>query len=39
MTHPNKIRVLEPFIGMVLFIVLAIYVVNAFNTGGFAATR
>lgn len=33
MTHPNKIRVLEPFIGMVLFIVLAIYVVNAFNTG------
>ncbi len=33
MTHPNKIRVLEPFIGMALFIVLAIYVVNAFNTG------
>lgn len=33
MSHPNKIRVLEPFIGMVLFIVLAVYGVNAFNTG------
>lgn len=33
MTQPNKIRVLEPFIGMVLFIILAIYGVNAFNTG------
>ena len=33
MEHPRKIRVLEPFIGMVLFIILAIYGVNAFNTG------
>lgn len=33
MTQPNKVRVLEPFIGMVLFIILAIYAVNVFNTG------
>lgn len=32
-THPNKIRVLEPFIGLALFIVAAVYFVNAFNSG------
>ena len=33
MNHPNKIRVLEPFIGLAIFIVAAIYLVNVFNTG------
>jgi len=33
MENPKKIRVLEPFIGMVIFIVAVIYGVNAFNTG------
>jgi hypothetical protein len=39
MNHPNKIRVLEPFIGMALFIVAAIYLVNVFNTGNWAWFR
>ena len=33
MKHPNKIRVIEPFLGLALFVVAAIYLVNAFNTG------
>jgi hypothetical protein len=33
MDNPKKVRVLEPFIGMALFIVAVIYIVNAFNTG------
>lgn len=33
MNHPNKIRVLEPFIGLVVFVVAAIYLINVFNTG------
>ncbi len=33
MKHPSKIRVLEPFVGMALFIVAAIYLLNVFNTG------
>lgn len=33
MTHPNKIRVLEPFIGMAVFIMAAIYLINVFNSG------
>lgn len=32
MKHPNQIRVLEPFIGIVIFGVLVIYLVNVFNT-------
>ena len=33
MNHPSKVRVLEPFIGMAIFIVAVIYIINAFNTG------
>jgi len=33
MTHPKKIRVLEPFLGMALFVIATIYLVNAFNSG------
>lgn len=33
MTHPHKIRVIEPFIGLAIFVVAAIYLVNVFNTG------
>lgn len=33
MDNPKKVRVLEPFIGMALFIVAVIYIINAFNTG------
>lgn len=33
MNQPTKMRVLEPFIGMALFIVATVYLVNAFNTG------
>lgn len=33
MTQPNKIRVFEPFVGLVLFALAAIYLVNVFNTG------
>ena len=33
MTHPTKIRVLEPFIGMAVFIIAAIYLINVFNSG------
>ena len=33
MENPKKVRVLEPFIGMAVFIVAVIYIINAFNTG------
>ena len=33
MTQPNKIRVFEPFLGLILFALAAIYLVNVFNTG------
>jgi hypothetical protein len=33
MKHPGKIRVIEPFIGLILFAVFAIYFVNVLNTG------
>ena len=33
MDNPKKVRVLEPFIGMVIFIVAVIYIINVFNTG------
>jgi len=33
MENPKKVRVLEPFIGMAIFIVAVIYIINAFNTG------
>ncbi|HEX6386190.1 MAG TPA: hypothetical protein VF177_16080 [Anaerolineae bacterium] len=32
MKHPNQIRVLEPFIGIIIFGVLVVYLVNVFNT-------
>jgi hypothetical protein len=33
MNHPSKIRIIEPFIILVLFVVLAVYLLNVFNTG------
>lgn len=33
MSHPKNIRVIEPFIGLVLFAVAAIYFINVLNTG------
>jgi hypothetical protein len=32
MKHPSQIRVLEPFLGIIIFGVLAIYLVNVLNT-------
>ncbi len=33
MENPTKVRVLEPFIGMAIFAVAVIYLINALNTG------
>ena len=33
MSHPRNIRVVEPFIGLAIFIVAVIYMINVFNTG------
>lgn len=33
MKHPNKIRVIEPFLTLALFAVAAVYLLNALNTG------
>lgn len=33
MTHPTKIRVVEPFIALIVFIMATIYLINVFNTG------
>jgi len=31
-THPTKIRIIEPFLGFVLFAIIAVYLINVFNT-------
>ena len=33
LSHPNKMRVWEPFVGLIVFAIAAIYLVNVFNTG------
>jgi hypothetical protein len=33
MNHPSKIRIFQPFLILVLFIVSAVYLLNLFNTG------
>jgi hypothetical protein len=32
LTHPSKVRIFEPFLGFILFAVVAVYLINAFNT-------
>jgi hypothetical protein len=31
--HPNQTRVWEPFVGLVIFVIVVVYLVNVFNTG------
>lgn len=33
MTHPNKIKVIEPFLILIVITVVGIYLLNAFNSG------
>lgn len=33
LSHPNKVRVWEPFVGLIIFSIAVIYIVNVFNTG------
>ncbi len=33
LSHPKQVRVWEPFVGLILFMVVIIYAINVFNTG------